>query len=676
MASVVYATTGPGALYNTIGWFNFASLPTSVTPGQSFTLVNDMLGGASITATFTFSSTNPAMTFSGQVPPLWAGAAFGNTAYKGITQKVCLREGGTGTGTIVVTNILLKDKYGVTIPNYNFYFTDSETPATGETETFITNGSPWQVFYTLPNTGYGFATLAGVGTTVVNATGLGNVPLLLTKSPTQISQTVLGAGAMSFGISLTYAEIYKVVSNRISSNDQFKLDIVGPNSGTTITVGTAIGLQSQSVTATSGSDGYFTFNETMAPGSSSSLSYYTQTIQLSNKAAGGTTLPSTLALGQGVTLVNGDYAVMTITNTPLATAVTLKKSVDKNYVELGETLSYTLIVTNTSPYPVNSVIVRDTIPNNSSFVSGSLQVNGVTVPGSPAPPTGVAIGTIVAGGVTTLNFKVLVTSTLPAPNTIINNANVSFSPTINSGSVNALAVVTTIVTTSITATKGVSKTSGKVGDTIGYTIVLRNTGNTTANNILFIDTVPKGTTLVAGSFKQDSTPISTSSSAPGATLPNNLNAGSTTTITFIVTITEIPVPNPIANAASLTYSYTLIPTIPNGVSKGVTTNTVNTVVNNANLNGATKTVDKAYSYCGDTLTYSISIPNNGNVTALNVILKDTIPTGTVFVTDSMYVNGVQQIGANPASGVTIGSIAPGTTTVVRFQVVVQPSFLS
>lgn len=72
------------------------------------------------------------------------------------------------------------------------------------------------------------------------------------------------------------------------------------------------------------------------------------------------------------------------------------------------------------------------------------------------------------------------------------------------------------------------------------------------------------------------------------------------------------------------------------------------------------------SYLSLFITYTISIPNNGNVTAYNVVLIDTIPNGTVYVPGSLHVDG-NPIGGTPAS-ISVGTIPAGNTSVVTFKV--------
>ncbi|MGL6105997.1 DUF11 domain-containing protein [Romboutsia sp.] len=77
------------------------------------------------------------------------------------------------------------------------------------------------------------------------------------------------------------------------------------------------------------------------------------------------------------------------------------KSVDKVFANTGDTLNYTIVVTNTETIPYTNVVLIDTIQTGTTFIPNSLIVNGVSVPGNPSPPSGVNIGSI--PGVTTIS---------------------------------------------------------------------------------------------------------------------------------------------------------------------------------------------------------------------------------------------------------------------------------
>ena len=85
----------------------------------------------------------------------------------------------------------------------------------------------------------------------------------------------------------------------------------------------------------------------------------------------------------------------------------------------------------------------------------------------------------------------------------------------------------------------------------------------------------------------------------------------------------------------------------------------------------TKSVNHATTYVGDTLTYTIVLNNTaGTADATSVTFLDPPPAGTVFVANSLTIGGVVQVGANPTSGVSLGTIAAGSSKTVTFQVTV------
>lgn len=370
-----------------------------------------------------------------------------------------------------------------------------------------------------------------------------------------------------------------------------------------------------------------------------------------------------------------------LSNTVITTidpfSATLTKSVNPGYAVVGDTIVYTLTIPNNGATLTN-VTFTDTIPSNTTFIPDTVRINGLSQAGlSPAPPSGFTLPNLNPNTFTTISFSVKVT-TLPVPNPITNTGtlrvNYTLNPSLPNGAsqgLNSNIVVTTVNMATLSASKRVSKNYGNIGDLLTYTIVLTNRGNTTATNILFIDTLPQGVSLIAGTFKQDTAPITGTANPPGVTLPNPIVAGGVSTITFQVTVVTLPKPNPIINVAATQYNYTVIPTLVNGGVGTAQTESVTTLINHADLTSATKTVDKAFASCGDTLLYTVLIPNTGSTTAVGVIFKDTIPSGTAFLTGSVTVNGVQQPLDNPQAGITIGTIPSGTTTTVRFVVSVQ-----
>ncbi len=100
------------------------------------------------------------------------------------------------------------------------------------------------------------------------------------------------------------------------------------------------------------------------------------------------------------------YGGNTITSTPAVTALllapTIVKLVDKATASIGDTLTYTVTVTNLATTAITSLPFSDTVPAGATYVSGSFKVNGTaatpTVTGSTLTytiPTVPALGTAI-----------------------------------------------------------------------------------------------------------------------------------------------------------------------------------------------------------------------------------------------------------------------------------------
>ncbi|MDC7731427.1 DUF7507 domain-containing protein [Bacillus thuringiensis] len=347
------------------------------------------------------------------------------------------------------------------------------------------------------------------------------------------------------------------------------------------------------------------------------------------------------------------------------------KSVNKSVAAIGDILTYTVTIPNTGLLPANNAIFIDSLPSGTSFIPGTVTVDNVPQTNAN-PAAGISLGTINNGTSRTVTFQATVVS-LPSQNPISNTANITFqyTPIAGGTTFNGLATSnsagTQINLADINGTKSVNKLFTDIGETLTYSIALANIGNIAATNVIYTDPIPSGTTFIPGSVTVNGVTQAGANPANGISI-GSIAANSTTTISFQVFVPSIPQTNPILNSGTTTYQYIPVPNQP-AVSGTDTTNIVSTQVNNATVTMA-KAVDKNFADIGDTLTYTVSFTGTGNTNANNVIFTDVIPTGTTFVLNSLTIDGTTQVGANPATGVNIGSIPSGTTKKVAFQVVV------
>ncbi|MED3035628.1 cell surface protein [Bacillus thuringiensis] len=349
--------------------------------------------------------------------------------------------------------------------------------------------------------------------------------------------------------------------------------------------------------------------------------------------------------------------------------VTMTKAVDKNFADIGDTLTYTVSFTGTGNTNANNVIFTDVIPTGTTFVLNSLTIDGTTQVGAN-PANGVNIGSIPTGTTKNVSFQVVV-NTIPASNGVSNGSSASYQYIVNPSqspvtkNISSNLVSTQINNANVTLTKSTNKQFATIGETISYTILITNSGNTTATNVQLTDPLPNGTILTPGTVTLNGVLQNVDSlvALPIGTIPG----GATFTLSFQVTVINITTQNPIINNALASYLYTVNPSLP-PTSKTANSNSVTSTIRLANLQ-ATKSVDKTFAEVGDVLTYTFALTNNGNVTANNVLLSDSIANGTSFVPNSVIVNGVTQPGATPAS-INIGSINANTTITASFQVLI------
>ncbi len=251
------------------------------------------------------------------------------------------------------------------------------------------------------------------------------------------------------------------------------------------------------------------------------------------------------------------------------------------------------------------------------------------------------------------------------------------------------------------------------GETLRYTITVRNIGTDNAANVTIVDQVPANTSYVAGSTTLNGVAVADAdgggspliagiaiNSADNAT-PGLMNAGvadNTATITFDVAVfPDVPDGTVISNQAFVSAVDYGIADIPSDDPRTeIPDDPTLDVVGNFPLIFAPKSAELVNDLGspgivdpGDTLRYTIMVYNNGTVPATAAELTDNVPENTTYVADTVTLNG-QPVGqpdagvfplidgidiasadlTPPVPGEGEGIINPGEAAVVRFDVVV------
>src|SRR5262249_28741752 len=145
----------------------------------------------------------------------------------------------------------------------------------------------------------------------------------------------------------------------------------------------------------------------------------------------------------------------------------LAKSVSDATPNVGDTITFTITLTNIGPDDATGVQVTDLLPPGLTFVSASPG-------GAYNSNTGLwTVGAVAGGGVATLQIQATVTSPDAQTNTATITHSDQFDP--DTGN-NTASKTTTPQQADLAVGKSVSNPTPNVGDTITYTITVTNNG--------------------------------------------------------------------------------------------------------------------------------------------------------------------------------------------------------
>ena len=237
----------------------------------------------------------------------------------------------------------------------------------------------------------------------------------------------------------------------------------------------------------------------------------------------------------------------------------------------------------------------------------------------------------------------------------------------------------------------------RAGDTLRYTITVKNIGDANTTDAAIRDQIPANTTYVSGTTTLNGaavadndglSPLATGMAiyAPEDPTPGHLRADASATASNVATITFDVRVDPDAADGTVISNQAFVSAVTGGILDYPSDDPGTPIANDPTRdivgflpllfsekraalqvdNGSPGIVDP-----GDVLRYTITIYNTGSVPATDVSLRDQVPSNTTYVADSTTLNGTPYAqpdgGVSPLiGGISVGTLAPNTSAVVQF----------
>ena len=236
-----------------------------------------------------------------------------------------------------------------------------------------------------------------------------------------------------------------------------------------------------------------------------------------------------------------DAFVAKIDDTPPAASADLSvsKSDSPDPVYIGDNITYTMNVANNGPDAATNVVLTDTLPAGAAFVSASAGCGDVS------GTVTCAVGDLANGGTATIQIVVTATTT----GTLTNSATVASDVDDPNGLNDSASAQTTVnPAADVSITKSGSPDPVPPGGTVTFTIVVSNSGPSSATGVTVTDPILTGTLQsVTG---QGCAQVKAKGKTTVACSVGTLASGANSTITLLVTMPKKQ--GPTTNTATVT----------------------------------------------------------------------------------------------------------------------------
>lgn len=319
----------------------------------------------------------------------------------------------------------------------------------------------------------------------------------------------------------------------------------------------------------------------------------------------------------------------------------------------GEALTYTIHVTNNGPSTATSVVMTDVLPTGLTYLSSFSSQGAVSETGGIVTAN---LGNIAAGAFVTITVQAMVPSSATSSihnSPVVTATEAELNPTNNTET--ELTTVNQLVDLSIVKTDQPSHVPDD--GLVTYILTITNDGPSDATGVTLADVLPNTVSYVSAIASQGS--AGHASGTVNASL-GTIVSGASATVTIVVDLGA-------SNVMSITDTASVTSGQPESDNSNNTLAQPTAVTPQIDLS-VTTTDSSDPIIAGNTLTYVLTVQNNGRSNAIGVVLTDVLPTGVTYLSGSASQGLVNQ--SNGTVTANIDSLASGATANVTITVAV------
>ena len=424
---------------------------------------------------------------------------------------------------------------------------------------------------------------------------------------------------------------------------------------------------------------------------------FTITVLVGAGVSPGTVLVNGAAVGSDDEDPDGSNNVDVADTTVIPPTTPADLSIEKSApptINPGETLVYSIAVTNNGPSTAFDVEVSDVLPADVTYVSDT--ASGGCTPSGPVNTYACDIGTILSGDTVNFTITVAVDADVEDGDVLTNRVSVSSSTPDNVPGNNADSASTTVDVADMEADLAIEKVEGSptvlAGGTLTYTITVDNFGPLAVPNVRVTDSLPSMLMYVTDTAGPGGTPGCIDVAIVGTTLVCDLGpmlAGQT--ISFVLTTMVDPgvtSGTAIINTAVVGPGIVVVgpdeedddvstfdnvfapmqggnnfPTDPNPENNESTAIVIAARQSDISVDKDASTITPAI---GGAFDWTVQVKNAGPSHATNVVMVDTLPAGVTYVSDDAGCD----TSSLPTITCAIGALNAGATASVTISVTV------